>query len=295
MADRNLGVGQTYTTLNAALNGIGSGDRVVFKDNLGDNGSGGVFVMSQYVGTNFNITNDFTEDPDQFPQINHTSTNYYNAFNAGAMTWEKFKITSNFVLNTSQANVLILFNRIVFNGGSAAEAFTMGANLGTRRFQNCLFTSNTHTQLFTISNYGASYVEFYNCTFDDVGTLLDADLDNSQEVPYTKFQNCIFTGTWTAPGNNWRGITTYSLTSEALTGYGTGCVSDTDPGFQVASPTTIAQYQITSTSSAKAIGLSTNAPTIDIANNTRSGDWDAGVYIFSGGTPPTTRRRIIIT
>ena len=65
MATYTVGAAGTYKTLNAALlyiyNSGVAGDTIEIIDGLGDNGTGGVYIMSQYVNKAFNLTHVYRE------------------------------------------------------------------------------------------------------------------------------------------------------------------------------------------------------------------------------------------
>jgi len=283
MATRNVGTGQTYTTLNAAIADItANGDNIVIKNS-------GTFTLSQYCAYAFNLTCDYTDNPDNFPVINQSDCNYYNMFNAGDTTWSKLIIVSTIGLYLGQGNNVNLFRRCVFRDGSGTFLLKMSSNQGLDQFENCIFENIGQTNFIENISYPSwPDARFYNCTFHNVDSFMDDDLQTT-ELDKWIIKNCILSGTWTAPGNNLRSRVTYSLTTEATTNYGTGCVSNSDPKYKKASPDVPSDFQIQSTSPAKGIGNSTDAPTVDIANNARSGAWDAGAWIAS-----TTRRIMII-
>ncbi len=287
MATYTVGAAGTYKTLNAALlyiyNSGVAGDTIEIIDGLGDNGTGGVYVMSQYMNKAINITNTYTENPNLFPLINHTAGDFYAIFSGlVSCTWSKLRF-----YDTSDTGVHIQlekavthkFDRIAFIGGTGDLLFNIAGLSGELDVTNCIFSNITKTQ-FVLCNigYGSLQVKIENCTFDTITSWSASDLA-ADETDNVTIQGCIFTGTTTYPtGNNWRSIITYSLTSEAITNYGDGCVSAADPRFEKDSSRTLPMdWKLKRNSPARNISRVSPLTTIDIAGNNRL-MFDAGAH-----------------
>ena len=287
MATYTVGAAGTYKTLNAALlyiyNSGVAGDTIEIIDGLGDNGTGGVYIMSQYINKAINLTNSYTENPNLFPLINHTAGDFYGIFNGSvACTWSKLRFndtfSTGFLIQPTSA-VTHLFNRIAFIGGTGDLLFNISGGVGEVDVTNCIFSNITKTQ-FVLCNigHGSLQVKIRNCTFDTIKSWSASDLA-ADETDNVTIQGCIFTGTTTYPtGNNWRTIIKYSLTSEAITNYGDGCVSAADPRFEKGSSRTLPMdWKLKRNSPARNVGRVSTLTTIDIAGNNRL-MFDAGAH-----------------
>ena len=287
MATYTVGVAGTYKTLNAALlyiyNSGVNGDSIEIIDGLGDNGTGGVYVMSQYINKAINITNTYTENPNLFPLINHTAGDFYSIFNGSvACTWSKLRFYDTFLTGVHiQLNTTVThkFDRIAFIGGTGDLLFDISGGSGELDVTNCIFSNITKTQ-FVLCNigYGSLQVKIRNCTFDTITSWSASDLA-ADETDNITIQGCIFTGNTAYPtGNNWRSIIKYSLTSEAITNYGNGCVSAADPRFEKGSSRTLPMdWKLKRNSPARNISRVSSLTTIDIAGNNRL-MFDAGAH-----------------
>ena len=287
MATYTVGVAGTYKTLNAALlyiyNSGVNGDSIEIIDGLGDNGTGGVYIMSQYINKAINITNTYTENPNLFPLINHTAGDFYSIFNGSvACTWSKLRFYDTFLTGVHiQLNTTVThkFDRIAFIGGTGDLLFDISGGTGELDVTNCIFSNITKTQ-FVLCNigYGSLQVKIRNCTFDTITSWSASDLA-ADETDNITIQGCIFTGNTAYPtGNNWRSIIKYSLTSEAITNYGNGCVSAADPRFEKGSSRTLPMdWKLKRNSPARNISRVSSLTTIDIAGNNRL-MFDAGAH-----------------
>jgi autotransporter-associated beta strand protein len=160
-----------------------------------------------------------------------------------------------------------------------------GGASNTAIFENCLFEGNA--KIFTLSYWGGTpTITFTNCTFDNNTELFSADLaiDLATNIA---LKNCIFSNNTAIfpTGGVLKGKTTYSLTSESTSGYGTGCVSNSNPGYTSASRNNPSDWMIQSGSPAQDIGTSTGAPSTDISGYSRSIP-DAGCWEYQGGIIP---------
>jgi hypothetical protein len=165
----------------------------------------------------------------------------------------------------------------VFKDFNPSYIFEPVGTTGSITYENCLFEGNTATKIFYFGySSGTPTFKVMNCTFDNNTSLFGSD-DPGYFLTNLAFTNCIFSNnTTTFAGNNLRSKTTYSLTSEAITNYGTGCVSNSNPSYALSSRANPTDWMITSSSPAKDIGTSTGVPITDMAGATRSGAWDAG-------------------
>ena len=287
MATYTVGAAGTYKTLNAALlyiyNSGVAGDTIEIIDGLGDNGTGGVYIMSQYINKAINITNTYTENPNLFPLINHTAGDFYSIFSGSvSCTWSKLRFNDTFLTGVHiqfASAVTHKFNRIAFVGGTGDLLFNIAGGVGELDVTNCIFSNITKTQ-FVLCNigYGSLQVNIRNCTFDTITSWSASDLA-ADETDNITIQGCIFTGTTVYPtGNNWRSIIKYSLTSEAITNYGDGCVSAADPRFEKGSSRTLPMdWKLKRNSPARNVGRVSSLTTIDIAGNNRL-MFDAGAH-----------------
>lgn len=287
MATYTVGAAGTYKTLNAALlyiyNSGVAGDTIEIIDGLGDNGTGGVYVMSQYINKAINITNTYTENPNLFPLINHTAGDFYSIFSGSvSCTWSKLRFNDTFSTGVHiqlASAVTHKFDRIAFIGGTGDLLFNISGGSGELDVTNCIFSNITKTQ-FVLCNigYGSLQVKIRNCTFDTITSWSASDLA-ADETDNITIQGCIFTGTIVYPtGNNWRSIIKYSLTSEAITNYGAGCVSAADPRFEKGSSRTLPMdWKLKRNSPARNVGRVSSLTAIDIAGNNRL-MFDAGAH-----------------
>lgn len=287
MATYTVGAAGTYKTLNAALlyiyNSGVAGDTIEIIDGLGDNGTGGVYIMSQYINKAINITNTYTENPNLFPLINHTAGDFYSIFSGSvSCTWSKLRFNDTFLTGVHiqfASAVTHKFDRIAFIGGTGDLLFNISGGVGELDVTNCIFSNITKTQ-FVLCNigYGSLQVKIRNCTFDTITSWSASDLA-ADETDNITIQGCIFTGTTVYPtGNNWRSIIKYSLTSEAITNYGDGCVSAADPRFEKGSSRTLPMdWKLKRNSPARNVSRVSTLTTIDIAGNNRL-MFDAGAH-----------------
>lgn len=219
-------------------------------------------------------------DPDKFPIINHTKEDEYNFFNKTDAHFQRVIITGTLGFRLGQSAHSFSFKQCVIRDVSGTYAFNVEGTLGgTVIFENCLFEGNQCTNIFDLNYWGGTPTfTITNCTFDNNTSIWDEDEDQ-----YTNFsiKNCIFSNNGTVfRGNNLRGKTIYSLTSEALTGYGTGCVSNSNPQYVSGSRSNPSDWKIGGSSPADNIGTSTGTPSFDLGGNTRVGSIDAGCWYY---------------
>lgn len=269
-----------YSSLNAALSAIQGGsidpDTVIF---IGSNQH--TYSWSTYVDKSIGyiVFKGAETDPDKFPIINHTDHDLYNFFNKTDIHFHRLILTGPKGFNLGQSSHSFSFRQCIIRDFSESYFFTIQGTGGIVNFENCLFEGNTCNDIFNLNYGGGSpFFTITNCTFDN-----NASIWNKDETNYANFslKNCIFSGnTTTFRGNNLRGKTTYSLTSESVSGYGTGCVSNGNPQYVTSSRNNPSDWKLASGTPADDIGTSSGAPEIDLEGAVRSSSIDAGCWIF---------------
>lgn len=269
-----------YSSLNAALSAIQGGsidpDTVIF---IGSNQH--TYSWSTYVDKSIGyiVFKGAETDPDKFPIINHTDHDLYNFFNKTDIHFHRLILTGPKGFNLGQSSHSFSFRQCIIRDFSESYFFTIQGTGGIVNFENCLFEGNTCNDIFNLNFGGGSpFFTITNCTFDN-----NASIWNKDETNYANFslKNCIFSGnTTTFRGNNLRGKTTYSLTSESVDGYGTGCVSNGNPQYVTSSRNNPSDWKLASGTPADDIGTSSGAPEIDLEGAVRSSSIDAGCWIF---------------
>ncbi|MBN1306613.1 MAG: hypothetical protein JXA18_01755 [Chitinispirillaceae bacterium] len=287
--------GADYTSLDSVLMAIGSGsldpDTVEFIGSDQDS-----FPWTTYVGISIGsiIFRGRATDPSKFPVINHSGNNSYNFFNATSVSFENCILNTTIGFHLGQSSQTHTFKRCVIRDCSSSYAFYVAGTGGSTAFENCLFEGNAATNVFDINFWGGTPTfTLMNCTFDNNTSIWDEDPDTAIIAEFA-IVNCIFSNNATTfRGDNLRGKTAYSLTSEALTGYGTGCVSNADPLYgvaAVASRSAPADWRPTSASPACNLGTLTNAPDVDISDTIRiqdsTGRRDAGCWDIREAVQP---------
>ncbi len=267
--------GANYTTLDAVLYAIqNSGldpDTIEFIGSDQDSYTWTTYVDASRGTILFRSTQ---TNPDLFPIISHSNNDCFNFFNKNQIIFENIIVTTTVGLRLGQTRTHG-FRRCVFRECSAPYFFNPEGTGGTITFENCLFEGNGNN-IFNLNYWGGTPTFILrNCTFDGNNSVWNEDEDC-----YTNFSivNCIFSNnSVTFRGNNLRGKTTYSLTSEPLTGYGAGCVSSTNPQYISSSRSIPSDWKILVTSPARDIGTG-SIPSTDISGYPRSGIIDAGCW-----------------
>ena len=284
--------GAQYSSLDVILSAIQNEtidpDTVLFIGNDQD-----TYTWSTYVDKAIGniLLKGIQTNPDLFPIINHTTQGTYNFFNFTSVQFEKIIISGAQGFNMGQSALSHSFKQCVFrnNTSTVTDPYVIGVYGSTNLvLENCLFEGNTCTDVIFVNPYNVSPVlNITNCTFDNNSSLFSSD-PNSNIANYS-FKNNIFSNnTITFRGNNLRGKTTYSLTSEPLTGYNTtGNVSNPDPLYMASIPAIPSDWKPQSGSPASQIGTSTGAPLYDIAGDTRGPQVDAGCFVLELAGPPT--------
>jgi autotransporter-associated beta strand protein len=156
-----------------------------------------------------------------------------------------------------------------------------GNNNTTIIFENCLFENNALVFFIQFWN-GSPTLKLINCTFDNNAQIFDSDFDNNR-AGNISIMNCIFSGrTSYFQGSVLKGKTSYSLTSEALAGYGANCVSNATPRYKNSTRDIASDWMITysqaAPSPANNIGNPTGALPTDISGYARISKPDAGCW-----------------
>lgn len=279
--------GADYTSLDSALNAIAEGQNIDTIKFVGSDVD--TFTWSTYLSQNIGtITFKGTKsDPDSFPVIIHTNHSTYNFFNETNGRFERVVITGPRGFNMGQSANTHEFINCVFrdNTSTATDPYIIHVEgAAALRLENCLFEGNTCGSVISINPWGENpALIITNCTFDNNTRVFSADPGGS--IAKYVFKNNIFSGnTTTFMGNNLRGKTTYSLTSEDITGYGTGCISNSNPQYHFANRNKPSDWRIADGSPGDGIGTTTGAPSTDIAGQARGGSIDAGCW--NSAAPP---------
>jgi len=218
-------------------------------------------------------------DPDKFPIISHTKFDLMNFFSQTNAHFQRVILTGTLGYSLGEANRTFSFKQCIIRDFSGSYAFYIGGySGGTVIIENCLFEGNTCTDIFNLNYWGGTPTfSITNCTFDNNKSIWDEDEDQNTNF---SIKNSIFSGNITTfRGNNLRSKTTYSLTSESTSGYGTGCVTG-DPKYVSSSRNNPSDWKLSEGSAADNIGTSSGAPTIDLGGVARSGSIDAGCWFF---------------
>lgn len=279
--------GADYISLDSALNAIVGGlniDTIKFVGSDVDTFTWSTY-LSQSIGT---ITFKGTKsDPDSFPVIIHTNHSTYNFFNVTNGRFERVVITGPRGFNMGQSANTHEFINCVFRDITSTTDDPYAVHVegsAALKLVNCLFEGNTCGSVISINPWdGNPALIITNCTFDNNTRVFSADPGGS--IANYVFKNNIFSGnTTTFMGNNLRGKTTYSLTSEDITGYGTGCISNSNPQYHFANRNKPSDWRIADGSPGDGIGTTTGAPSTDIAGQARGGSIDAGCW--NSAAPP---------
>jgi len=276
--------GATFTSFDAVMTAIEGGsdwDTIEFVGSDQDNYTWSSYA-SRGIGKLYIIST--ATDPDRFPIITNTNSNTFNFFNNNEIYFENLIIKCSAGINLGQ-NRIHGFKRCIIRDGSSTYVFHAEGTTGSYTFENCLFEGNTATNIFDVHIWGAVTFKVINCTFDNNSSIWDEDPSS-----YTGFAitNCIFSNNSTTfRGNNLRGQTTYSLTSEEITSYGTGCVKNTNPGYMSTSRSDPDDWKITASSPAKNIGTTSGTPATDMGGSARSTPYDAGCWEATGSVDYT--------
>lgn len=273
--------GADYSSLNALIIAIKDGANpttVLFTGSDVD-----TFTWSEYIDRQMSgplILKGAQTNPDMFPVLNHTHNDYYNFLKNLEITFENLVLTGSFYFKFGEVDKPATFKNCVIRDFSSSYIFLFEGNkTPTITYENCLFEGNTGNEgIFKFSfNGGTPTINIINCTFDNNTKVFYQDL--SYGTNHT-IKNCIFSNNGTIfPGNILRGKTTYSITSEEITNYGTGCIKSTDIKFVSSNRIVPSDWRLQNSSPARNMGNSTGAPVTDISGSSRSDGYiDAGCW-----------------
>lgn len=282
-----------YTNISTALSASGDVDTVILVGSVND-----TFTMDDINYNNFNtyiknnkqlfITSNQT-DPDSFPMFARKGNNdYYAIFINLSIFFENLIISTSYTFGNGQTENIYSFKNCVIRDCESPVFFELnGEGSPTLNFENCLFTGNKTIFRFHFWNVNAlPDFNVINCTFDNNDTVFVSE--GQYDISEMMFTSCIFSNNLKILQSSYfTGQISYSLTSEDITNYGPGCISDEDPlyieeeGRQIPS-----DWIPQALSPAKEIGNPQTAPEFDIAGNPRTEIIDAGCWNGEPGGPP---------
>ncbi|MBN1756808.1 MAG: DUF2341 domain-containing protein, partial [Chitinispirillaceae bacterium] len=230
--------------------------------------------------------------PNQFPIINKSGNRSWDFYKNTNVYFENLLFSSPTTdeeddcwTNAQSTGKVLCFRKCIIRDLSSSYYFLKmeGGASNTVILENCLFEGNGKIFTFDYWN-GSPTITITNCTFDGNTELFDFSANG---LPATttniSLKNCIFSNnTATFPsgdGATLKGLTSYSLTSESTSGYGTGCVSNSNPSYVTSSRNNPTDWMIQSGSPAQNIGTTSGAPSTDINGYTRSSP-DAGCWEY---------------
>jgi len=292
--------GTNYQTLDALLSGIqaknpalstSGEDTVIFTDTTQR-----VYTMSAYMDADSGSIRFIgaSTDPNRFPIINHTSSDYYSFFNKVNVTFDRLVLTGKITLMRGSTSKSQIFRRCIIRDYSdSAKSFLNITGAGTSKsiFENCLIVNNKCTKgIVEIGSDPSPVIQFISCTFD--GNSLVLSSPTGGRIDSVSFKNCIFSGNTAifngAPGLNAR--VTYSVVP-GTTYTGTGNIVATDLKYSViAGKLKPYDWRPTDSSAARGIGDTLNTPRFDISGKLRvdaTGKRDAGCLDILDGVTIT--------
>ena len=248
-------------------------------------------------------------DPDVFPILIRDANSNWNFMQTTNLYFENIIFSNcqssggaNYAWTNATSLTTLSWKNCVIRDQSADFFISIdGEYDNTVNFENCLFEGNAKIIEFDLYGTGQPYITITNCTFDGNTALFTFTGDGIPDSPtHMSVKNCIFSNnTQTFPsgdGVTFKGLTTYSLTSESTSGYGSGCVSDADPDYVETSRADPSDWKIVTGSPAEDIGTSSGAPSTDIAGTSRTNP-DAGCWEIEATTIPKVMinaKRLII-
>ncbi len=274
-ADGSADYTSIYTLIADLNNSTISPDTVLFTGADQDSYTITLDISRTDLGT-IMIRSDQT-NPDLFPLITQTATHWVLLANNNVYFENLIFSASATIPNAQSIGLTLSFRNCVFRDNTTSYCVKMeGGVSNTTLLTNCLFEGNTN--VFDLLYWGGSpTITIFNCTFDNNDTIW---VDDPTYTTNISLKNCIFSNnTIMFQGNNLRGVTTNSLTSESTSGYGSGCVSNSNPSYVGSSRSIPSDWMIQSGSPAENIGTSTGAPTSDISGYSRSSP-DAGCWEY---------------
>ncbi len=228
-------------------------------------------------------------DPDSFPLIKRSGALGWDFFKTANVAFENLTFFNarasgrNFAWTNGQsAGKTHRFRNCVIKDQTDNYFFGMEGNDNTTViFENCLFENNSIIFFIQFWN-GSPTIRLINCTFDNNDQIFNADFDNNRDDNISII-NCIFSGSSSYfQGSVLKARTSHSLTSEALGGYGTDCVSNSNPRYKGSTRNIPSDWLVTYTSAsptpANNIGTPTGALANDISGYDRIGNPDAGCW-----------------
>lgn len=295
-----------YWTLDSVLNAMKNGnltpdtlheDTIAFTDTAQK-----IFVLSvelgeskgtiRFIGTQTN--------PSKFPVINHTDGSWGSYLSTVNTYFERLVFTGTRRFTVTGGPRTHSIKQCVirdFTGTDLAGSFCNVDinNFTTVVIENSLFVNNKgYAPLYFNMWGGTPVVQITNCTFDGNDTAITVNQITSPTN--TSIKNTIFSNNnITVSGVGKSSLiakTTNSLTSDALSGYGTDCVSNANPVYTVSDGRTKpVDWRPTATSPARNIGsLTTEVPSVDISGSIRLdtiGKRDVGCWdVLSLNMPP---------
>lgn len=263
--------------------------------------AGGSEQLSVFVNIGFKITSIFANDPANYPIVDHTANNYFNAHNTNLVEYAHFElISSNATVFHSGQDVGgdVRFTNMVISNHAGVFMDMNGGNAShITRFENCIFRDFTNDPFFTVGSlFGGGFRwDVVNCTFQlpspgsdvVVGSYTNAE-DNQLTPSNWRWTNNLFDclSGFNARANA-RSICTFSLMRAGQTNHGgAGMVFDNNPDFQGGAPPE--DLRINPTSPAVGIGSNSIAspPTVDITGFawSNSPDTDGGAFAPAGSS-----------
>ncbi|HEX3019034.1 MAG TPA: autotransporter-associated beta strand repeat-containing protein, partial [Chitinispirillaceae bacterium] len=277
--------GADYISLNAALVAVEFGSNpntIVFIGSDQDNYDWSFNVERQIPGP---LTiKGLGTDPDSFTVINRATTTCSAFFSNLDISFENLIFTGNIKFSNGNSGKTITFTNCVIRDFNSSDYFLelSGDQSPVITFNNCLFEGNSCVNgIFGLLYTGGTPdLNLINCTFDNNNMIFSSD--DSWGKDYDDIKNCIFiNNSATLPGANLKARTTYTLTSESTTGYGTGCIEIADPLFVTSTRDIPSDWLIKNISPARDTGTNTGAPGTDLGNASRNdGHADAGCFEF---------------
>ncbi len=272
--------GADYTSLNDVINAmnnynidpdyvhfIGDDQDTYVMDHAMDKTLGSITFIGQ------------SNDPDKFPIIHRSTQNDYAVMLASNhIRFERIIFIGSNNFRASGGTNRLIFKDCIVRDFSGSNGFLFIELSGAKpiNFTNCLFEGNSKVFSFHIHGGDPNFT-LTNCTFDNNTTVFGGD-PNLDYLDNTAFKNCIFSNNSSIfAGPNLKGKTSYSLTSEILTGYGANCISG-DPAYLSSSRSTPYDWQISFSSPAVDRGTSSGAPAKDISGFLREGIPDLGCW-----------------
>ncbi|MFW6254186.1 MAG: PA14 domain-containing protein, partial [Chitinivibrionales bacterium] len=219
-------------------------------------------------------------DPDMFPIINRSEPiEYYDFFGRNDVYFERLIFTGEheFKPQNNTSTTLSFANCVVRDFSNSVGFINLENGSGKPIiFTNCLFEGNT--TVFSINFWGTDpELTITNCTFDNNSTVFAND-PGINDLERTSIKNCVFTNNSTTfSGANLKAKTSYSLTSESISGYGTNCEQG-DPDYVSSTRDIPSDWGIFATSPASDMGSTVGAPAKDISGYFRKDNPDAGCW-----------------